>query len=292
VDGIIASCDSTAGCGQFAAAGPPVAVDICDMCGHELPPTVDEQLRQKHTQECIRLHEEEMELSFAVQRSIEKVCGICMEVVWDKEPEKEARFGILSSCCHTFCLSCIRRWRAAQQFDKKTVKSCPECRVTSNFVVPSRYWVDEKDNKAKLIATYQSELSKKHCKYFNRGQGKCPFNDKCFYLHAYPDGRIASPRPVRRRVTSLQQPHRQHGDHAAQLHDGRGDDDEDHGDSTDLEGDDDGIFVVESASLYEIIEQLNERVTQLANQLENSFLYQLLQNNGLGATATSDDDDD
>jgi len=73
-------------------------------------------------QECIKQHEEEMELSFAIQRSAEKVCGICMEVVWEKDPEKEARFGILSSCSHIFCLSCIRRWRAAQQFDKKTVK--------------------------------------------------------------------------------------------------------------------------------------------------------------------------
>jgi len=73
-------------------------------------------------QECIKQHEEEMELSFAVQRSAEKVCGICMEIVWEKEPDKEARFGILSDCCHIFCLSCIRRWRAAQQFDKKTVK--------------------------------------------------------------------------------------------------------------------------------------------------------------------------
>jgi hypothetical protein len=37
VDGIIASCDSTAGCGQFAAAGPPVAVDICDMSAMSCP---------------------------------------------------------------------------------------------------------------------------------------------------------------------------------------------------------------------------------------------------------------
>lgn len=41
--------------------------------------------------------------------------------------------------------------------------------------------------------------SKKPCKYFNQGKGECPFNNKCFYLHAYPDGRIASPRPWHRR---------------------------------------------------------------------------------------------
>jgi E3 ubiquitin-protein ligase makorin len=63
-----------------------------------------------------------MELSFAVQHSRDKVCGICMDVVWEKEPESMARFGLLSNCCHVFCLSCIRRWRAAEQFDKKTIR--------------------------------------------------------------------------------------------------------------------------------------------------------------------------
>lgn len=30
--------------------------------------------------------------------------------------------------------------------------------------------------------------SLKDCKYFKSGVGKCPFGNKCFYLHAYPDG--------------------------------------------------------------------------------------------------------
>ena len=41
--------------------------------------------------------------------------------------------------------------------------------------------------------------SQKHCKYFDRGRGDCPFSENCFYLHAHPDGRKASPKPVRRR---------------------------------------------------------------------------------------------
>src|SRR6218665_1051950 len=41
--------------------------------------------------------------------------------------------------------------------------------------------------------------SKKPCKYFDKGRGECPFNEKCFYLHAHPDGRIASPKPTYRR---------------------------------------------------------------------------------------------
>ncbi len=39
----------------------------------------------------------------------------------------------------------------------------------------------------------------KPCKYFDEGRGECPFNENCFYKHAYPDGRPASPKPIRRR---------------------------------------------------------------------------------------------
>lgn len=35
--------------------------------------------------------------------------------------------------------------------------------------------------------------------HFQHGSGVCPFNDKCFYEHTYPDGRKASPQLVRRR---------------------------------------------------------------------------------------------
>ena len=41
-------------------------------------------------QTCLRQHEEDMEHAFAVARSKEKTCGICMEVVMDK-PKGEAR---------------------------------------------------------------------------------------------------------------------------------------------------------------------------------------------------------
>ena len=41
--------------------------------------------------------------------------------------------------------------------------------------------------------------SAKPCRYFDQGRGECPFNENCFYQHAYPDGRKASPKPQRRR---------------------------------------------------------------------------------------------
>jgi E3 ubiquitin-protein ligase makorin len=50
------------------------------------------------------------------------VCGICMEVVYEKANPSERRFGILSNCNHTYCLKCIRKWRSAKQFESKIIK--------------------------------------------------------------------------------------------------------------------------------------------------------------------------
>lgn len=45
-----------------------------------------------------------------------------MEVVVQKVNLSERRFGILSSCCHTFCLACIRKWRCTKTFSNKIIK--------------------------------------------------------------------------------------------------------------------------------------------------------------------------
>ncbi|NP_001398164.1 E3 ubiquitin-protein ligase makorin-1 isoform 3 [Mus musculus] len=111
--------------------------DSCDMCGLQVLHPVDAAQRSQHIKSCIEAHEKDMELSFAVQRSKDMVCGICMEVVYEKANPSERRFGILSNCNHTYCLKCIRKWRSAKQFESKIIKSCPECRITSNFVIPT-----------------------------------------------------------------------------------------------------------------------------------------------------------
>lgn len=66
--------------------------------------------------------------------------------------------------------------------------ACPECRVASDFVCPSVYWVDTKEEKEKLLADYRVALGEKDCKYFRKGNGKCPFGNKCFYKHALENG--------------------------------------------------------------------------------------------------------
>ena len=96
------------------------------------------------------------------------------------------RFGILPSCNHCFCLSCIRKWRNAKQFEHKIIRACPECRwatynckmglvhdvnlfrQTSDYICPSRFWVETEEEKGRLLGDYRRNLGQKECKYFNK----------------------------------------------------------------------------------------------------------------------------
>lgn len=175
--------------------------NICELCGHAALHPYNEELRKKHTDACAKQHEDDKELFFAIQRSKGKSCGICFETVIEKSLH-EQRFGILPNCNHCFCLTCIRKWRQVKQFDKTIIKACPQCRVNSDFVCPSMYWVDTKEEKTKLFMAYKAALSSKNCKYFIEGCGKCPFNDKCFYRHALPNGIKKDVPPVRQRYNA------------------------------------------------------------------------------------------
>jgi hypothetical protein len=141
--------------------------ELCELCGKYCLDPLDGEQRKKHEKECIAAHEKEMELAFSIQRSKEKTCGICFDIVWEKDG-REQRFGILPNCSHCFCLECIRTWRQAKQFDNKIIRACPECRVCSDFVCPSSFWVDSKEEKDKLIDKYKNALSEKDCKYFKK----------------------------------------------------------------------------------------------------------------------------
>ncbi|XP_061641091.1 E3 ubiquitin-protein ligase makorin-2 [Phyllopteryx taeniolatus] len=194
----------------YAAAGrcfyrddcPYLHGDRCEVCRlHALHPHDAEQ-RRAHEKICMLAFERDMEKAFAAQLSQDKVCSICMEVVVQKAIPSERRFGILSSCCHVFCLACIRQWRCTRNFSNKIIKSCPECRVVSEFVIPSVYWVEEQEDKDNLIELFKSGVSKKACKYFDQGRGSCPFGGKCLYLHAFPDGSRAEAEKPRKQLSS------------------------------------------------------------------------------------------
>lgn len=163
--------------------------DLCELCGKFCLNPADTEQQRQHNVECIKQHELDMEHSFAIQRSKDKICGICLEVILEK-PGREQRFGILPNCNHIFCLECIRTWRKAKNFENKIKRGCPTCRISSDFVCPSIVWVEGHDEKDKLINDYKKACNTTHCKHFKQGSGKCPFGNKCFYKHALPSGQL------------------------------------------------------------------------------------------------------
>ncbi|XP_056380223.1 E3 ubiquitin-protein ligase makorin-2 isoform X2 [Hyla sarda] len=193
---------AAAGTCQYGESCVYIHGDVCEICSLQVLHPYDQEQRKSHEKMCMANFEHEMEKAFAFQASQDKVCSICMEIVYEKVSHSERRFGILSNCCHTYCLSCIRQWRCAKQFENPVIKSCPECRVISEFVIPSVYWVEDQSKKDELIEAFKQGMGKKACKYFDQGRGTCPFGGKCLYLHAYPNGTRADPEKPRKQLGS------------------------------------------------------------------------------------------
>lgn len=95
--------------------------ELCDLCNTPCLHPFNEEQREQHRQDCMKQLENDMEEAFATQRSQEKQCGICMDIVWEKSKTEQC-FGILENCNHVFCLSCIRKWRSSKAYENKIVK--------------------------------------------------------------------------------------------------------------------------------------------------------------------------
>lgn len=154
----------------------------CEHCSEVV--TQDEE---EHLENCVKFQEKEMEKAFKAKVSSDKMCGICLDVVWEKKPDSKKRFGILSHCNHIYCLDCIRTWRHNNMSEGETSRLCPECRTKSDFVLPSYHWFGDEAEKEKMIGDYKESLKNKPCRYFAKDQ-YCRFGDNCFYLHLCPDG--------------------------------------------------------------------------------------------------------
>jgi hypothetical protein len=105
-----------------------------------------------------------------VEASQDKECGICMELVLPKGNQ----FGLLDGCAHIFCVECIREWRSVNTLDKQVKRSCPLCRSSSHYVIPSSFVPPDDESKAEIIASYHERLTKIPCRHFNFGAGECP----------------------------------------------------------------------------------------------------------------------
>ncbi|GFR92210.1 E3 ubiquitin-protein ligase makorin-1, partial [Elysia marginata] len=102
------------------------------------------------------------------KRDGEQECSICYDkVLANKETSDDAatsKFGILQNCNHCFCLSCISQWRTTEGDAREMRKSCPVCRTPSEFIVPSKHWVETQEEKKKVIQNFKS----KPCRYFRQ----------------------------------------------------------------------------------------------------------------------------
>nr|DBA14125.1 TPA: hypothetical protein GDO54_005137 [Pyxicephalus adspersus] len=134
--------------------------DLCEICGLWILHPTDMVRRSEHIKLCIEAHEKDM----AIQRSKDSkdskdvLCGICMEVVYERPNITKRSFGVMPNCKHCYCLTCIQRWTDAKQLGNRLIKSCPECQIKSNPVIPSEYWVVGKDEKETLMQKYKEVM--------------------------------------------------------------------------------------------------------------------------------------
>ncbi|NXL36886.1 MKRN1 ligase, partial [Glaucidium brasilianum] len=113
-----------------------------------------------------------------------------MDRVYEKRMPDERYFGILPNCNHAYCVGCIRKWRRSRDFQSTVIKACPECRVTSSYYIPNKYWISDEDEKKKLIETFRARTGRIRCRFFVQNQGHCPFDSECLYLHELPPNQL------------------------------------------------------------------------------------------------------
>ena len=74
-------------------------------------------------------------------------------------------------------------WRTEGSDEVISRRFCPTCRQQSDYVVPSTFMPNSKEEKEQLLCTYKDRLSKIPCNKWNGELGSCPFGKDCFYQH-------------------------------------------------------------------------------------------------------------
>ncbi len=150
------------------------------------PPPVSQEETER-----LRLEDERAAASAKVE------CGICLEIVHEKQRMADRRFGLLAGCDHPFCLGCIRDWRdggvardAAEHTSGRLeqARKCPLCRTQSHYTIPSTNWPRNQVEKDAIVEEYRTRMDGIPCRNFDYGDGHCPFGTSCFYAHVYRDG--------------------------------------------------------------------------------------------------------
>ena len=72
----------------------------------------------------------------------------------------------------------------------QALRTCPVCRQKTDFVTPSLVWPGSAQEKEAILGAYRAKLASIDCRYFDFGEGKCPFSTSCMYRHAYKNGQL------------------------------------------------------------------------------------------------------
>lgn len=151
---------------SFAAAGdcprgescPHIHGDLCPICERRCLHPSRPQERDEHMKIC----EKRRKHLEALRCSQEIECSVCLEAVLSKPTSAERKFGILSECDHSFCISCIRNWRSSSPASginmNSAVRACPICRRLSYFVIPSVIWYSSREEKQDIVQSYKTKL--------------------------------------------------------------------------------------------------------------------------------------
>lgn len=151
---------------SFAAAGdcprgescPHIHGDLCPICERRCLHPSRPQERDEHMKIC----EKRRKHLEALRCSQEIECSVCLEAVLSKPTSAERKFGILSECDHSFCISCIRNWRSSSPTSginmNSAVRACPICRRLSYFVIPSVIWYSSREEKQEIVQSYKTKL--------------------------------------------------------------------------------------------------------------------------------------
>jgi hypothetical protein len=137
------------------------------------PPTSDapQSVKEEHLNKDDQLKEEQP------SNEEDEPCGICLEPI--------QKYGLLSSCPHTFCFTCIMEWRSSKVSSRRV---CPTCRKVSNYVMPSNTYPKSNDEKENLLKGYKRRMASRPCKKWTGELGSCPFGRDCFYSHCDANG--------------------------------------------------------------------------------------------------------
>jgi Ring finger domain/CCCH-type zinc finger/RNA-binding, Nab2-type zinc finger len=124
------------------------------------------------------------EADTAVEREELHTCGICLE----DNPKRQ--FGLLSCCNHAFCFECLMEWRKEGSREVSGRRSCPTCRKHSDYVIPSKFFPKDEQDKQEIVQNYKNRMAPIPCKRFRKTMklGSCPFGSECFYAHIDESG--------------------------------------------------------------------------------------------------------